>query len=109
MDSNVMAIVNTIVTIAVTLPLAIKRWQDIIWRNRRREAVCNDIYFADQECGDDEQSAILTTIGKKDTTRYSIDGEGSYGKGRLVLGVIKKYVATHRDSTYSKLKSVFPV
>ena len=44
---------------------------------------------------------------QKDYTKYLFNGE-QYGKGRLVLEVIRKYVTDHLDTSYEKLKSVFP-
>ena len=44
----------------------------------------------------------------RDTTRYSIDGGVPLNKRRFVLTVIKKYVESHPDITYSELKQRFP-
>lgn len=44
----------------------------------------------------------------KDITRYRFNGK-EYGKGRLVLAVIKKYVADNPDITYAELEADFPL
>ena len=44
---------------------------------------------------------------KKDFTRYSFNGE-SYGKGKLVLAVVKEYVNTHENLTFKQLSKTFP-
>lgn len=45
----------------------------------------------------------------RDYTQYTIgDDDRKFGKGRLVLEVIRRYIATNRDITYEKLKDVFP-
>lgn len=43
----------------------------------------------------------------KDITRYHFNGK-TYGKGRLVLAVIKKYVADNPDVTFAELEAAFP-
>lgn len=43
----------------------------------------------------------------KDNTKYLFNGE-VYGKGRLVLAVIKKYIANNPDITFAELEAVFP-
>lgn len=42
----------------------------------------------------------------KDTTKYTFNGS-TYGKGRLVLAVLKKYVEDNPAITYSELENVF--
>ena len=44
---------------------------------------------------------------KKDYSKYVLDGE-TYGKGKLVLAVIKRYVKLHPDITVKELKETFP-
>lgn len=43
----------------------------------------------------------------RDYTKYRFDGR-EYGKGRLVLAVISKFVEDHPDITYSRLEKIFP-
>lgn len=45
--------------------------------------------------------------GKKDTTKYIFDGE-KYGKGKLVLAVIKKYYDEKRNLSIDDLMKAFP-
>jgi len=42
----------------------------------------------------------------KDTTKYIFNGS-SYGKGRLALAILKKYVEDHPNVSYSELEHVF--
>lgn len=42
----------------------------------------------------------------KDTTKYTFNGS-NYGKGRLVLAIIKKFVEDNPSLTYSDLENVF--
>ena len=56
--------------------------------------VTTDIYFND-------------TNSAKDYTKYLFQGE-EYGKGRLVLAVIKQYVAENSDTTFAHLEKNFP-
>jgi len=43
----------------------------------------------------------------KDYTKYIFNGE-KYGKGRLVLSILKQHSALHPDLTFDDLKNVFP-
>ena len=45
--------------------------------------------------------------GKRDTTKYTFNGE-TFGKGRLVLAVVKDYVSKNPDTTFDGLKKAFP-
>ncbi|WP_261844572.1 hypothetical protein [Aliamphritea ceti] len=45
-------------------------------------------------------------LSVKDTTKYLFNG-GNYGKGRLVLAVLKKFVEENPKVTYSELESTF--
>jgi hypothetical protein len=45
--------------------------------------------------------------GKKDTTKYTFNGK-AYGKGRLVLAVVKDYVSKNPNTTFDELKKAFP-
>ena len=44
--------------------------------------------------------------GGRDTTKYMVDGV-RYGKGRMVLAVVKKYVEEHPDVNSTTLGNVF--
>ncbi len=63
--------------------------------------------------GNDGQIYVVTDTyfnnkaSTKDYTKYQFDGK-TYGKGRLVLAVMKKFVEEHPDVTYSELVTVFP-
>ena len=43
---------------------------------------------------------------QKDTSKYIFNG-ASYGKGRLALAILKKYVEDNPQLTYSELENVF--
>jgi len=45
--------------------------------------------------------------GKKDTTKYTFNGK-AFGKGRLVLAVVKDYVSKNPNITFDELKKAFP-
>ena len=45
--------------------------------------------------------------GKKDTTKYTFNGK-AFGKGRLVLAVVKDYVSKNPNTTFEELKKAFP-
>ncbi len=48
-----------------------------------------------------------TVKGKKDTSKYTFNGK-AYGKGRLVLAVVKDYVSKNPNITFDELKKAFP-
>lgn len=50
--------------------------------------------------------ATVKSTGR-DNTKYKFNGE-EYGKGPLVLAVVKKYVEDNPDLTFKQLKEVFP-
>ncbi len=50
---------------------------------------------------------FVERISNRDTTKYEFNGQ-VYGKGRLVLAVLKEYVQRNPGTTYSELGSVFP-
>lgn len=60
-----------------------------------------------------EGSVLVTTDsyfklpGAKDLTKYLCDGK-TLGKGRLVLVVVKRYVASHPEITFAQLEKAFP-
>ena len=45
--------------------------------------------------------------GKKDFSKYTFNGE-AFGKGKLVLAVVKDYVSKNPDTTFDELKKAFP-
>ena len=62
----------------------------------------------------DDGSVFLTSMvyapkNRRDYGRYKIEGDTkTYCKSRLVLEVIRRYVASHKNLTYGKLKQAFP-
>ena len=56
---------------------------------------------------DAETSINKNQIKKRDTTKY-IFKNNQYGKGRLVLAVVKDYVANNPNVTYEGLLNIFP-
>jgi hypothetical protein len=65
--------------------------------------------FGDAMHGEDfkkAKSGIKTNV-VKDFSKYIFEGN-TYGKSRLVLAVVKKYVEDHQPTTFDELESVFP-
>ena len=46
--------------------------------------------------------------GSKDTTKYQLDGEGRYGKAKLVHEIVKRYVKQNQGVSIDQLKKIFP-
>jgi len=62
--------------------------------------------------GEDGRVYVTTSTyfkqpSSKDNSKYSYDGR-VFGKGKLVLEVVKRYVADHPDLRFSDLEQVFP-
>ncbi len=55
----------------------------------------------------EEDEATLPKTSGRDTSKLKFNGE-LYGKGRLVLAVVKKYVEDNPKTTLTKLKEIFP-
>lgn len=57
---------------------------------------------------DETSSSSMDTVGvARDSTKYDFHGH-KYGKGRLVLAVVKAYVADNPDVSYEGLLATFP-
>lgn len=48
----------------------------------------------------------MSTVKKKDYTKYMFQGE-QYGKGSLVLAVVKHYLSVNPKTTVKELKAIF--
>lgn len=105
-----LAIISMIVSIVSGIPTAIRGWRDLIWRKKREDAI-NDDRTVSADCEEEvvqtEKDSALPN-GRRDLSKYSLDGTGEYGKGRLVLEVIRRYTVQHRDITYNELLQRFP-
>ena len=53
-------------------------------------------------------STPVVKTSVKDTTKYQIDGEGHYGKAKLVHEIVKRYVKLHPEVSADQLKEIFP-
>ena len=53
------------------------------------------------------ESYFRNTAASKDTSKFKFEGE-HYGKGRLVLAVVKKFVSKNPDLKYPELEKEFP-
>jgi thiol-disulfide isomerase/thioredoxin len=51
--------------------------------------------------------SLYNRSGQKDTTKYQFNGQ-TYGKGPLVLEVIKSYIRENPNITLEKLQEIFP-
>ncbi len=60
--------------------------------------------------GEKEKGSDKKGEGKRDMTRYKLDGDKTLlTKSGLVLAVVKKYVEKHKNISYTKLLEVFPI
>ncbi len=55
-----------------------------------------------------EAAENVVEMFKKDYSKYSVNGKGSYGKGPLVKQVVECYLALHPNLTVEELKEIFP-
>jgi len=66
-------------------------------------AVLNELK-GDEDVDSNAISSITSAI--KDYSKYIFEGN-EYGKGRLVLAVVKKYVSEHPNISYNELANIF--
>lgn len=66
-------------------------------------AVLNELK-GDEDIDSNAVSSITSAI--KDYSKYIFEGN-EYGKGRLVLAVVKKYVSEHPNISYNELANIF--
>ena len=89
--------------LAILIPAADKGLRWILRVVRRKDAISVDKEL-EQNNGDE---SYASDVRNRDLSHYTIDGKGDYGKGRLVLEVIKRYAAEHPNLTYGELEKVF--
>ena len=53
-------------------------------------------------------STPIVKTSVKDTTKYQIDGEGRYGKAKLVHEIVKRYVKQNPGVSIDRLEKIFP-
>lgn len=53
-------------------------------------------------------STPVVKTSVKDTTKYQIDGEGRYGKAKLVHEIVKRYVKQNPGVSIDQLEKIFP-
>ena len=51
---------------------------------------------------------VIAGFHAKDYRKYRVDGNGPFGKGRMVLAVIKSYISRHEDVSYQSIMTSFP-
>lgn len=66
----------------------------------------------DADVKDNEQQEVKATPAKatstRDNTKYSVNGEGEYGKGPLVRAVLELHLKKNPTTTFKQLKELFP-
>jgi hypothetical protein len=55
-----------------------------------------------------EESKKKPSDAKRDFTRYKFGGVDSLSKGRLILAMVTEHVAKNKNTSYAKLKEIFP-
>lgn len=70
-------------------------------------AAINIISEVDDETRSSSAKEAINNLSKRDYSKYSVNGEGCYGKGRMVEAVVNKYVELNPQTTILKLKEVF--
>ena len=65
--------------------------------------------FGKAVCGEEYKKVKVSREANqgKDFSKYLFEGK-TYGKSRLVLAVVKKYVEDHQPATFAELKDAFP-
>ena len=106
-------IINTAVVAAVSALVSaiINNIAKHLERRVQRSAQLDDDEL--EQLNEDEAISLNIDVGKKSThspdlTKYSFENKSHLGKGRLVLEIIKEYVARNPSVTYKQLEEVFP-
>ena len=71
-------------------------------------ATINVISEDDDETRAGEAREANNNLRKRDYSKYSVNGTGSYGKARMVEAVINKYIELNSNISIDKLKEIFP-
>ena len=58
--------------------------------------------------GDKDAQELTEKLNKRDMSKYTVNGEGRYGKNRMVETVVKLYLEGNQTTTIAKLKQLFP-
>jgi len=66
----------------------------------------------DTETNSNDQQKVnatpAATTSTRDNTKYSVNGEGEYGKGPLVRAVLELHLKKNPATTFKQLKELFP-
>ena len=58
--------------------------------------------------GDNVAQELTEKLNKRDMSKYTVNGNGRYGKNRMVEAVVKQYLEGNQATTIAKLKQLFP-
>ena len=82
------------------------------WEKHQQLIMAVHTIMASDPNNDEEEQKVhknfLAQYNNKDYSKYSVNGEGSYGKGPLVRQVVQCYLEKHPNTSIEKLETVFP-
>lgn len=84
------------------------RQQTIMGYTDQISAVTLDRFRNPHTCEIVVLSTPVVKTNVKDTTKYQINGEGRYGKAKLVHEIVKRYVKNHPEVNIDQLGKIFP-
>lgn len=68
------------------------------------EKLLNHFEGVDQKASHESSDQV---VSRRDSTKYSFNNH-TYGKGRLVLAIIKEYIASNPETLFEDLLLIFP-
>lgn len=85
---------------------------DAFWKKHEKLIVAAATMIKADRATNAEQKTVaeklLDLYKQKDYSKYSVNGEGSYGKGPMVKRVIECYLEMQPNVTIEELKTIFP-
>ena len=86
---------------------------ELLKKPKTRTPIINGLTIKRYKTDDNEylMTTVISNFSAKDYQKYLVDGKGPFGKGRMVLAVIKEFVSRNSNISYDELISdeKFPI
>lgn len=78
--------------------------------SKSRKTIINGLTIKRYRADDNEylMTETISNFSTKDYQKYLVNGNGPFGKGRMVLAAIKSYASKHKNASYQSLNDSFP-
>ncbi|MCM1312101.1 MAG: GIY-YIG nuclease family protein [Bacteroides sp.] len=78
----------------------------VITEYANNQPLCSN-HFISKSCQKTKENERTDNRGGRDCTKYSLNGAGIYGKGKLALEIVRVYIQNHRVA-YNELANLLP-